>query len=200
MSLVTVITPTYRRDPLIVQRCIGCVLLQTHRDWEMLMCSDGGREDVIVSLVARQSDPRIEYHNLTSKKAGDFGNTCRQQMLKKAVGDFILFLDDDNIILPTFMEKMVAALDTSGKDFVVCDALYVYSTNMMIREKMPIVLSGEPVVNGRVDPVQVLVRTSAMLDIGWDTEVGYNSDGVTLERLGAKYEHVKVDEVLCLHL
>jgi len=40
----------------------------------------------------------------------------------------------------------------------------------------------------------------AIKSVGWDIETGYLSDGVTLEKLGDEFEHVKVDKVLGFHM
>jgi hypothetical protein len=64
----------------------------------------------------------------------------------------------------------------------------------------PIVLKGEPVKLYHVDPLQVMVKADVMRQIGWDTEVGYLSDGVTLEKLGKDRAYAKVHEVLGVHV
>jgi hypothetical protein len=103
---VSVITPTYKRDVKVVNRCIGSMLLQTHKDWEQIVCSDGEFEPHIESLVKSFNDPRIVYAHTTGKKDGDFGNTVRSKMLACATGEFVLFFDDDNVIMPDYIEKM----------------------------------------------------------------------------------------------
>jgi hypothetical protein len=65
--------------------------------------------------------------------------------------------------------------------------------------KAPKVLDGDPVKLYYVDPLQFLIRTDIMKQIGWDTEVGYLSDGVSLEKLAGK-KIVRVDEVLGVHM
>jgi len=66
--------------------------------------------------------------------------------------------------------------------------------------KPPKVLTGEPVKLYHIDPLQVMVRRDAIQKVGWDTEVGYLSDGVTLERLGKDFKYTLVEEVLGVHM
>jgi hypothetical protein len=197
---VTIITPTYRRDPRVVSRCLDCVRLQTVRNIEQLVCSDGALEAPIASLVGSLGDERISYQHTSVKKPGDFGNVVRSEMLKKAKGEYILFLDDDNIILPNYLERMIKAIEDSGKDFAVCRVVHFGPLNEEHLGKPPQVVTGIPVKLYHVDPLQILVKRSAMQEIGWDTEKGYLADGHTLQVLGDKFEHVEVSEVLGFHM
>lgn len=197
---VTIITPTWKRDPKIVSHCIDCVRLQTVKEVEQLVCSDGEPEAGIASLVGSVGDDRISYHNTIGKKPGDYGNTVRSEMLKRAKGDYVLFMDDDNLILPNYLEKMIAAIEESGKDFAVCRVVHFGPLREDVIGRPPQVLTGLPVKLHYVDPLQILVKREAMLEIGWDTEKGYLADGHTLQALGEKFEHVEVQEILGYHM
>ena len=197
--LVTVITPTYRRDPNIIKRCIDCMKLQTLTSWEQMVCSDGGEEEQAKKVVQEANDPRVIYCNIGTKKEGDFGNTVRSMMLALARGQYVLFFDDDNIILPHYLERMTKAISQSGTDFAVCQLMHFGPLNEAAG-KPPIVLKGDPVKLYHIDPLQILVKTEVMKKVGWDTEVGYLSDGVSLEKLGDGYKHTRVEEVLGVHV
>jgi hypothetical protein len=199
--LVTIITPTFRRDPKVITRCINCLQLQTVTEWEMLLCSDGGSEKHVTELLDQLKEPRISYAFLPkSEKPDDYGNTIRGEMLKRATGKYVLFCDDDNLILPDYLAKMANALEKSGADFAVCRVVHFGPFNEAVTGKPPKVLTGFPVKLYHVDPLQVLVKREAMQAIGWDCEHGYVSDGVTLEKLGAKYKATEVPEVLGFHM
>jgi GT2 family glycosyltransferase len=197
---VTVITPTYRRDPRVVSRCIDCLRIQTEQAYEHLICSDGAEEAPIKALVGSVKDPRVSYQFTSVKKPGDFGNVVRSEMLKKAKGDFILFMDDDNVILPNYLETMIAAIEKAGAAFAVCRIVHFGPLREDAVGVPPQVLTGVPVKLYHIDTLQVLVRREAMQDIGWDMEKGYLADGHTLQKLGEKYPHVVVPEVLGFHL
>lgn len=197
---VTVITPTYQRHPDIIRRSLGSMLLQTEGSWEQLVCSDGGREQHVFDMVSSIADSRIRYTHTTVKKEGDFGNTVRSEMLKQAKGKYVLFLDDDNVILPNYLETMVAKLENAPDcEFTVCKIMHFGPLNEKEIGRPPKVLTGDPVKLYHIDPLQVLVRRDIMQKIGWDTDVGYLSDGVTLEKL-ASFKCVRVDQVLGIHM
>src|SRR5262245_8010799 len=113
-SLVSIITPTYQQKKLdLFQRMLGTVQTQTHPDWEHIICSDGPPEPSIQAIVARCGDGRRRYMNAT-RHHGGFGAFVRQEvMMKHARGRYLVFLDDDNLIMPDYLEKMVAALEAA---------------------------------------------------------------------------------------
>jgi len=198
---VTVVTPTWKRHPDVVRRSIDCLTLQTFKDWRQLVCSDGPEEPVVRELVEAMGDPRVEYHCTGERTApGDFGNSVRKSMLERATGDYVLFYDDDNVILPRYLEVMIDAVRGSGREFAVCKIMHFGPLNEAILGRPPVVLDGDPVKLYHVDPLQVLVKREAMQAIGWDVRHGYVADGHTLEALGARFEHVRVDEVLGVHM
>jgi len=200
--MVTAITPTFQRNLKVIARCIDCMRLQTDPRWEMLVCSDGAEEMHVRDLIHSLEDPRIHYHHTsTAKREGDYGNTVRSEMLKLAKGKYIMFLDDDNLVLPHYVEHMMAALDAHPEaGFTVARIMHFGPLNESVVGKPPRVLTGIPVKLYHIDPLQVMVRTNVMREVGWDTEVGYLSDGVTLEKLGKDHRHVEVCELLGIHL
>lgn len=198
--LVTFITPTWNRGLDVIRRCLDCVSIQTNEEWEHLVCSNGDKEIRVMELVDGRNDKRLKYHYVESHGQNDYGNTARREMIKKAAGKYVAFLDDDNIVLPAFIEDMVQALEQSGKEFVVCDIVHFGPLAAETGLKAPTVLKGEPVKLRYVDPLQVVVKTEVMREVGWDIETGYLSDGVTLEMLGSGYDHCKLDKVLGFHM
>ena len=199
---VTVITPTWRRDPKIIRRAVDCMTLQTVADWEQLVCSNGPEEMEARGAVESARDVRVRYRHLDEEQAeGDFGNSARKKMIEEARGEYIMFLDDDNIILPTYIEKMVKCLDGNPSvGFAVCRIIHFGPLKEEAVGKPPAILVGEPVKLHHIDPLQVMVRTELMQKVGWDTEKGYLSDGVTLEKLGDEAEYLLVANMLGVHI
>jgi hypothetical protein len=199
---VSVITPTWNRDPKIIKRCIDAMRLQTEKNWEQLICSNGTEEHQARQLVEAMNDSRVKYRHLDhSTSSTDFGNSARVAMIKEAQGEFVAFCDDDNIYLPNFLEAMLSRLTCEpDADFAVCDIMHFGPLNESEVGAPPMILKGEPVKLYHIDPLQVMVKTSVMQEAGWDVETGYLSDGVTLENLGKGHNHLKVDKLLGVHL
>jgi glycosyltransferase involved in cell wall biosynthesis len=197
---VSVIMPTWKRDPKIISRAIDCLILQDLSDWELRICSDGCEEESIVNLVREKNDPRIRYYYLDGKTPGDYGNRVRKALLNECDGKFVLFFDDDNLILPNYLSKMLDAIKESGKDFAVCRIVHFGPLNVAETGNPPKILSGKPMKLYHIDTLQVLISTDAIKKVGWDQDSGYLADGKTFEKLGKEFEGVWINSVLGFHI
>ena len=200
---VTIITPTWLREANIIHRCMKCVDAQTHENWEHIVCSDGSKETSVEHLIASNRNEKRRYACLDSHY-GDYANVVRHTMLQQAEGKYVMFLDDDNIILPNYLEKMIAVLeDAYIKDkrigFAICKIFHFgpLPEHLGIPPK---ILDGIPPSVQNIDTLQVLAFTEAMKNIGWNLEAGYLADGYTFEEMAVKYDWTTLPEVLGIHL
>jgi glycosyltransferase involved in cell wall biosynthesis len=97
----SIITPTFRR-PGLLERNIQSVINQSFKEYEHIIIDDADDSET-ESLVKRFSDSRIIYqkHEKPKGAAGGYNSG-----IKISRGRFILFLDDDDEYLPSFLEKM----------------------------------------------------------------------------------------------
>jgi teichuronic acid biosynthesis glycosyltransferase TuaG len=105
MNLVTIITPSFKAEKYI-ESTIRSVLLQTYRNWEMIIVDDASPDnsnEIIGGYIER--DSRIKLIKL-EKNSGSA--ISRNAALELASGRFIAFLDSDDIWHPDKLEKQVA--------------------------------------------------------------------------------------------
>ena len=199
---VSIVTPTHHRDPGIIARCMGCVRAQTHEDWEHILCSDGEFEAHVHSLaLVDEDDPRVSYTH-TQRAHNDYGYGVRKEMVENvATGDFLVFLDDDNMIMPTYLEKMVKALNGAqdGEEFAICQILH-FGPLQQFWGRPPCVLTGVPPKLYYIDTLQIMIRLAAFREVGFQKDFGYFTDGNTYEVLGEKFKWVEVPECLAVHM
>ena len=99
--LFSIITPTYRR-PSLLKRTINSVLCQTFRNFEHIIIDDANDPET-ERVVSGFMDSRIRlYSHMTQSGAAASYNSG----IKISKGSFLLFLDDDDEYLPSFLEKM----------------------------------------------------------------------------------------------
>ena len=105
-DLVSVIVPTYNRR-YCLPNALGSVLAQTHTNWEVVLVDDGST-DGTAELVAEQfgADPRFRYFQ---QRNGGVSN-ARNTAIAHARGDFIAFLDSDDLWKPWKLEVQLACL------------------------------------------------------------------------------------------
>lgn len=102
--LVSIIMPSWNRA-FTIGEAIQSVLDQTYDNWELIV-SDDASEDRTSEVVRRFDDRRIRYMKfLKSNGAG-----ARNKGLRHARGEYIAYLDSDNIWHPQFLDMMMRRL------------------------------------------------------------------------------------------
>lgn len=101
-QIVSIITPTYNCASYIAET-IDSVLSQTYGNWEMIIvddCSTDNTKDV----VSKYSDHRIKYYCLERNSGAA---AARNKALSLAKGQWVAFLDSDDLWLPTKLERQL---------------------------------------------------------------------------------------------
>ncbi len=105
MIRFSVIIPLYNKANF-VQKTIESVLNQTFNDFEVIIVNDGSTDNSL-AVVNRINDPRIR---IFSKENGGV-SIARNFGIKKALYDFITFLDADDLWLPDFLETIKGMIE-----------------------------------------------------------------------------------------
>jgi glycosyltransferase involved in cell wall biosynthesis len=111
-GLVSVIMPSWNTGKFIAES-IKSVIDQTYRDWELIIvddCSTDNTDEVVNSF----RDKRIKY--LKNKKNLGAAMT-RNRALREARGEWIAFLDSDDVWAPEKLEKMIKFMKGSNYSF-----------------------------------------------------------------------------------
>ena len=114
-ALVSIITPSYNSAKFIAET-IQSVQNQTHKNWEMIIVDDGSLDDTetIVTSILKK-DSRIQFHKL-SKNSGPA--IARNTGIKIAKGNYLTFLDADDIWFKTFIENSIKTIKETQVPFV----------------------------------------------------------------------------------
>ena len=107
MKLVSVIVPVYNVEQYISQ-AIESVLLQTYTNFELLVINDAS-PDRSVKICQQFRDPRLRI--ISQKNRGLAG--ARNTGIREAKGDYIAFLDGDDLWLPEKLAQHVQHLAAS---------------------------------------------------------------------------------------
>lgn len=117
----SILTPLYNTDKKYLIEMIESVRAQTHRNWELCMADGSDAEHRYVQEICAkyaQKDSRIKYKKL-AQNLGIAGNT--NACLAMAMGDFMSFLDHDDLLTPDALRETAAAIRKYGAQFVYSD-------------------------------------------------------------------------------
>lgn len=109
MTTVSVVIATWNRSVLL-ERAIRSALGQTHPPLEVLVCDDGSTDDT-EQLVRSIGDSRVVW--LPGERAGRPA-VPRNRGIAASRGEWVAFLDDDDVWLPEKLEKQLEQLQDSG--------------------------------------------------------------------------------------
>jgi len=112
--LVSIITPSFNSEKFIADT-IRSVQNQTHQNWEMIIvddCSTDRTMSIIEQFVA--NDNRIRSFQLDNNSGAGI---ARESALSRADGDYIAFLDADDLWAPLKLEKQLQFLKDNKASF-----------------------------------------------------------------------------------
>jgi glycosyltransferase involved in cell wall biosynthesis len=116
VTLVSVIIPAVDR-PALLQEAIASALSQTHEEIEVIVVLNGATRETAEAAKQYSADAKVrvvEMHRATLAAARNYGMTF-------ARGEWIAFLDDDDVWLPEKTEMQLDAAHANGADLVSCD-------------------------------------------------------------------------------
>ena len=115
--MVTVVIPVYNVEEYIGE-CLNSVITQTYKDLEILCIDDCGVDNSI-SIVKEfmKIDGRIKIinHNVNRGLGGS-----RNTGIREAKGDYITFIDSDDVIEPKMIEELLNNIIEKDVDVAVC--------------------------------------------------------------------------------
>jgi len=104
MELISIIVPAYNCEATIAET-LESVMSQTHENLEILVIDDGST-DRTAEIVEEISDPRLTLHRFANKGAP----ASRNRGIRRAKGQYLSFLDADDLWSRDKLEKQLAAL------------------------------------------------------------------------------------------
>lgn len=99
---ISAIVPVYNTEKL-VGRCIDSVVAQTYPEWELILVDDGSTDGSLSVLKEYETkDSRIKV--IQQENAGP--GLARNKGIQNTTGDYIVFIDSDDVIKPNYFEKL----------------------------------------------------------------------------------------------
>jgi GT2 family glycosyltransferase/glycosyltransferase involved in cell wall biosynthesis len=119
VSKVSVVIPCYNAG-LYLDEAVQSALAQTWSDIEIIIVDDGSTDASTLQLLNESTWPRVRVF----RQANAGPAAARNRAIREATGDYILPLDADDTLEPTYVAKAVAVLDAQPQvGIVYCKAM-----------------------------------------------------------------------------
>jgi glycosyltransferase involved in cell wall biosynthesis len=198
--IISVIIPVYNSEKTI-KSTVDSVLNQTFKNFELIVINDGSTDSTL-EIISQINDHRLKVFSF--ENAG--GNVSRNRGIKQAIGEFVSFLDADDIWTPDKLASQFKALQGNA------DAKVAYSWTDYIDENGKFLVSGNHInVNGDVyerllvsnfleNGSNPLIYREALVELGgFDESLKAAQDWDMWLRLAAKYSFTCVPAVQILY-
>ena len=131
MRKVTLIVPVYNSEKYI-NKCLDSILNQTYKNYEILVVNDGSKDNSqkIIDEYASKYPEKI----ITIEQENKGVAITRNESIKKANGDYIMFIDNDDYIDKEYIETFVEELEEQDYDVVIGGYRRPTEENKIIRK------------------------------------------------------------------
>lgn len=137
-GLVSIIMPSWNTGRFIAET-LESVLKQTYSHWELLIVDDCSTDDTDKVVKGFLEDPRIHYFK---NKQNSGAALSRNKAIREAKGEWVAFLDSDDLWLPEKLEHMIKFMNKHHYVF----AYHEYNKIDELSQPLNIYVSGPRVV------------------------------------------------------
>lgn len=116
-KLVSVIIPVYN-DELYLKECLDSVVNQTYKKLEIIIVNDGST-DTSLDICKQYADRDTRIKVIDKKNGGP--SSARNKGINCANGDYIGFVDGDDVIASDMYEKLLAACERNSANCSICN-------------------------------------------------------------------------------
>lgn len=131
---VSVIIPTYKRSSEFLERAILSVLNQTYKNIEVIVVDDNSSEPIFRKVTEDTVDKFIDSKKVKyiKNKTNLGGSLARNEGIFQADGEYITFLDDDDMYLIDKVERQIKFMITNKYDMTFTELRIHNEDNKLI--------------------------------------------------------------------
>ena len=128
--LISVCIPTYNRPDNLLN-CLHALSLQTRKNFEVCVSDNCSKANISKIIKIYKKKLKIKYKR-NNKNLGFALNVLKVSQM--ASGEFVWFLGDDDLLIPTAIEKLTKLINKNKKaDFFWINSFFITSINVSER-------------------------------------------------------------------
>ncbi|MCL2512450.1 MAG: glycosyltransferase [Oscillospiraceae bacterium] len=124
MPKLSIIIPVYNAEKYL-EDALESLIHQSEEDFEAIFVNDGST-DSSADIIGRYCDEYVGFYCIDQEHSGI--SAARNKGLSQAGGDYVMFMDADDIITDVTVENMLAAAEARKTDIITCRVWYYGNT------------------------------------------------------------------------
>lgn len=113
--LVSIIVPVFNTKIEVLRHCLDSIFSQTYEEIEIVLVDDGSNLDYADDIDRLSYDDRLKVFH----KSNEGVSVARNYGVKVSKGDYILFVDSDDILVPYAVESGIEIIRRTSADVVI---------------------------------------------------------------------------------
>lgn len=197
MPLVSIVVPTHNRPHLLAEALLS-VQDQTFCDYEVIVISNGETPENRLTSECLATAFACRYVALPQGNV----SAARNVGIERACGEWIAFLDDDDIWLPNKLQRQLADARRTCADMVSCDYVVFHPDGREIVQR-PRCIEGWSLLKSAhylywwANPSAVMIKTKVLASTGgFDPRQRLGEDAELWRRVLWHHSVYQIDEVL----
>ena len=144
-NIFSIICTAYNGQKYI-EKCIGSVLSQTFENWELIIVDDGSTDNTL-NICKKYKSSKVRV--FTKSNSGQYDS--RIFGIKHSRGQYVVFLDSDDLLVPNALECIYNIIKTEDVDVISYNFRTFSDSNMPLRK------------DSLIDKKQLLIDNSSIL-------------------------------------
>lgn len=126
LPLISVVIPVYNAEKTI-EFCVNSILSCDYENFEIILINDGSKDSsgAILDSLSQKHENVFAYHFDNGGAAA-----ARNRGIEKAKGEFIAFIDSDDLVLPDYLSYLYSLIKEYNADISVCSYTKLYSNSI----------------------------------------------------------------------
>ncbi|MDT0552273.1 glycosyltransferase family 2 protein [Urechidicola vernalis] len=133
-TLVSIIIPVFGRIEFF-KLTLESIKMQTYSNWECIIVDDGSEKEeleIIKALISQDSRISLLLRPEHKRKGA---NACRNIGIERAKGDFLVFLDSDDVLASFCLEDRLKTIEKfPSRDFYVFNMAYLNNPDVLVNK------------------------------------------------------------------
>lgn len=195
MSRVSIVIPTFGNSPFLLD-AIKSVINQDYSDIEIIVVDDNG----VGTSCQKENERALDCYIKAKKvqyivhKTNKGGSAARNTGIKISSGDYIAFLDDDDLFLPTKISSQITQMVEEKTGACICNFQRFYTNGYVVESNInPEIINSVSILQLRVDTCSgssLIVDRDVALKIG-----GFDETFIRMQDIEFIYRVSKVTKI-----